>query len=81
MQLNSHRWTSCIKTFGCCRRALNQAIGRCIRHKHDWGAIILLDHRFNSAHNHKHLSRWSDAAFAIQAKPSCFDLGTKFALA
>uniref|UniRef100_A0A1B6D3M4 Helicase ATP-binding domain-containing protein n=1 Tax=Clastoptera arizonana TaxID=38151 RepID=A0A1B6D3M4_9HEMI len=27
-------------------RALNQAVGRCIRHKNDWGAIIILDYRF-----------------------------------
>ncbi|VDK84735.1 unnamed protein product [Dibothriocephalus latus] len=27
-------------------RALNQALGRCIRHRHDWGAIILADCRF-----------------------------------
>ncbi|KAM7067532.1 Fanconi anemia group J protein isoform 1-T1 [Molossus nigricans] len=29
-------------------RALNQALGRCIRHKHDWGALILVDDRFRS---------------------------------
>ncbi|KAJ6653702.1 hypothetical protein lerEdw1_008828 [Lerista edwardsae] len=27
-------------------RALNQALGRCIRHKSDWGALILVDDRF-----------------------------------
>ena len=27
-------------------RALNQAVGRCIRHKDDYGAIILIDERF-----------------------------------
>ncbi|CAD6185929.1 unnamed protein product [Caenorhabditis auriculariae] len=26
-------------------RALNQALGRCLRHKNDWGALILLDER------------------------------------
>lgn len=29
-------------------RALNQALGRCIRHKNDWGALILVDDRFNN---------------------------------
>ncbi|XP_064119923.1 Fanconi anemia group J protein-like isoform X2 [Macrobrachium nipponense] len=27
-------------------RALNQALGRCIRHRYDWGALILVDERF-----------------------------------
>ena len=27
-------------------RALNQALGRCIRHRADWGALILVDERF-----------------------------------
>ncbi|XP_043574041.1 Fanconi anemia group J protein isoform X1 [Chiloscyllium plagiosum] len=29
-------------------RALNQALGRCIRHRNDWGALILVDDRFGS---------------------------------
>lgn len=29
-------------------RALNQALGRCIRHRNDWGALILVDDRFRS---------------------------------
>lgn len=27
-------------------RALNQAVGRCIRHRFDYGAILLVDERF-----------------------------------
>lgn len=27
-------------------RALNQALGRCIRHINDWGAILLVDERY-----------------------------------
>ncbi|XP_071541699.1 Fanconi anemia group J protein homolog isoform X2 [Panulirus ornatus] len=27
-------------------RAINQALGRCIRHRFDWGAIILVDERY-----------------------------------
>lgn len=39
-------------------RALNQAIGRCIRHKDDWGAIVLVDDRFRQPRYQKGLSRW-----------------------
>lgn len=39
-------------------RALNQAIGRCIRHRFDYGAIILLDERFQEERNRAHISKW-----------------------
>ena len=37
-------------------RAVNQAVGRVIRHKDDFGAIILLDERFSNSHTK--LSKW-----------------------
>ncbi|KHG26325.1 Fanconi anemia group J [Gossypium arboreum] len=39
-------------------RALNQALGRCIRHRYDYGAIILLDWRFQDEKNRAHISKW-----------------------
>lgn len=39
-------------------RAINQAIGRCIRHRNDFGAILLLDPRFSQDNIIQHLSRW-----------------------
>lgn len=39
-------------------RALNQALGRCIRHRNDWGAIILLERRFHNDTNINGLSKW-----------------------
>ncbi|KAH6567719.1 hypothetical protein BASA62_005934 [Batrachochytrium salamandrivorans] len=39
-------------------RALNQALGRCIRHRDDWGAIILLDERFSQSRCISNLSKW-----------------------
>lgn len=39
-------------------RALNQALGRCIRHKDDWGAIIMIDSRLNYDSSQKNISRW-----------------------
>ncbi|XP_077868953.1 uncharacterized protein LOC102809144, partial [Saccoglossus kowalevskii] len=40
-------------------RALNQALGRCIRHRNDWGALILVDERFSKSNRYiKGLSKW-----------------------
>ena len=39
-------------------RAVNQAIGRVIRHKKDWGAIFLLDDRFQYDKQVSQLSSW-----------------------
>nr|XP_019608929.1 PREDICTED: regulator of telomere elongation helicase 1 isoform X1 [Rhinolophus sinicus] len=39
-------------------RAVNQAIGRVIRHRHDYGAIFLCDHRFTSADARAQLPSW-----------------------
>ncbi|XP_027761029.1 Fanconi anemia group J protein [Empidonax traillii] len=41
-------------------RALNQALGRCIRHRNDWGALILVDDRFrnNPSKYITGLSKW-----------------------
>ena len=39
-------------------RALNQAIGRVIRHKNDFGAVILLDKRFALEGNASKLPKW-----------------------
>ncbi|KAJ8871900.1 hypothetical protein PR048_028240 [Dryococelus australis] len=40
-------------------RALNQALGRCIRHRNDWGAILLVDSRFRGNPSYvNQLSKW-----------------------
>ena len=39
-------------------RAVNQAIGRVLRHKNDYGAILLCDERFSYSNNLSHLSSW-----------------------
>uniref|UniRef100_A0A182WI58 Regulator of telomere elongation helicase 1 homolog n=1 Tax=Anopheles minimus TaxID=112268 RepID=A0A182WI58_9DIPT len=39
-------------------RAVNQAIGRVIRHKNDFGAILLCDSRFKNARQQSQLSSW-----------------------
>ncbi|XP_043566258.1 regulator of telomere elongation helicase 1 isoform X1 [Chiloscyllium plagiosum] len=39
-------------------RAVNQAIGRVIRHRNDYGAIFLCDHRFTGTEVRSQLSSW-----------------------
>eukprot|EP00049_Salpingoeca_infusionum_P015354 m.298016 g.298016 ORF g.298016 m.298016 type:complete len:1256 (+) comp15859_c1_seq3:20-3787(+) len=40
-------------------RALNQALGRCIRHRSDWGGIMLIDSRFSQRQQYTDsLSKW-----------------------
>ena len=39
-------------------RAVNQAIGRVIRHRHDYGAIIFCDARFSNANSVRQLPVW-----------------------
>ncbi|XP_026297465.1 Fanconi anemia group J protein homolog isoform X2 [Apis mellifera] len=39
-------------------RALNQALGRCLRHIHDWGAVLLVDERFLVPQNKENLPKW-----------------------
>ena len=39
-------------------RAINQALGRCLRHRNDWGAILLVDSRWQVEKNRSNVSKW-----------------------
>jgi regulator of telomere elongation helicase 1 len=39
-------------------RAVNQAVGRVIRHRFDYGAILLMDSRFGEERNQSGMSKW-----------------------
>ncbi|KAF0990400.1 hypothetical protein HZS_4326, partial [Henneguya salminicola] len=41
-------------------QAVNQAIGRVIRHRHDYGLVFLLDERFRYFSNRSQLCKWND---------------------
>ena len=41
-----------------CMRAVNQAIGRAIRHKGDWASILLVDSRYGRARVQGKLPGW-----------------------
>ncbi|XP_030755361.1 regulator of telomere elongation helicase 1 homolog isoform X1 [Sitophilus oryzae] len=51
-------------------RAVNQAIGRVIRHKDDYGAILLLDQRFNNFRIKEQMSKWLRGHITVVGKYS-----------
>ncbi|ETB59453.1 hypothetical protein YYC_02935 [Plasmodium yoelii 17X] len=46
-------------------RSINQSIGRVIRHKDDYGAILFLDSRFSNNQRIKEISKWVRAHFRV----------------
>ncbi|OVA09158.1 ATP-dependent helicase [Macleaya cordata] len=51
--LSGNQWY-CHQAF----RALNQAAGRCIRHRFDYGSVIFMDERFREERNIAYVSKW-----------------------
>ena len=49
-------------------RAVNQAIGRVIRHKDDWGAILLCDERFGQPKQTAQFSKWLQPRLATHER-------------
>jgi chromosome transmission fidelity protein 1 len=41
-----------------CMRAVNQCIGRSIRHRNDYAGILLVDHRYGKENIRKQLPGW-----------------------
>ncbi|KAG1712977.1 hypothetical protein DVH05_000707 [Phytophthora capsici] len=58
-------------------RALNQALGRCIRHRRDYGAVLLLDSRHRNNTHGNSLSKWMRPH--VQEFRSSEDCNTLFA--
>lgn len=54
-------------------RAVNQAIGRVIRHRNDYGAILLCDSRFKDASQVQQLSKWIRGH--LGERPQCSPFG------
>ncbi|KPA85307.1 putative mitochondrial Helicase-like protein [Leptomonas pyrrhocoris] len=48
-------------------RAVNQALGRCLRHARDYGAVVLLDERYAQAEYQQRLSRWCRATLQTES--------------
>jgi chromosome transmission fidelity protein 1 len=50
-----------------CMRAVNQCIGRAIRHRNDWAAILLVDKRYSSKRIQEKLPRWIRSSMATSS--------------
>ncbi|KAI9850621.1 MAG: ATP-dependent DNA helicase chl1 [Thelocarpon superellum] len=55
-----------------CMRAVNQSIGRAIRHRNDYATIILLDQRYGSERIRTKLPRWIQAGLVTDAGKKSF---------
>lgn len=51
-------------------RALNQALGRVIRHKNDYGAVFMIDSRLEDGSLQRFLARWCRKAIKATAFPN-----------
>ena len=49
-------------------KAVNQSIGRAIRHKGDYASIVLVDHRYSRANIIKQLPRWIKEHVIVEEK-------------
>lgn len=47
-----------------CMRAVNQCVGRAIRHANDYAAIVFIDSRYNDTHIRNKLSGWIRSCFS-----------------
>ncbi|KAI0366702.1 DNA repair helicase [Pilatotrama ljubarskyi] len=48
-----------------CMNAVNQSIGRAIRHREDWAALILVDTRYASARIRSKLPKWIESGTTV----------------
>ncbi|KAJ9090765.1 ATP-dependent DNA helicase chl1 [Naganishia cerealis] len=55
-----------------CMRAVNQSVGRSIRHANDYSVIVLFDTRYNSSHIQLKLSGWM--RLSIRPERESFDM-------
>lgn len=60
-----------------CMKAVNQSIGRAIRHAHDYAIIYLLDKRYANQNIQKKLSHWVSKRHRSQSKVDEIMIGTQ----
>ncbi|KAF6213519.1 hypothetical protein GE061_011239 [Apolygus lucorum] len=52
----------------CCMKAVNQCIGRAVRHQNDYSTVLLLDHRYKAPNHVQLLPKWIASSLQIQDK-------------
>lgn len=70
--INSQRFCEAL-----CMKAVNQSIGRSIRHIHDYSAIVLLDHRYGGARIQELLPQWIRNNTQTVMRDDCCTKGTR----
>ncbi|CAK9059886.1 unnamed protein product [Durusdinium trenchii] len=61
-----------------CMKAVNQCIGRSVRHAADWSAVLLLDHRYARPCIHEQISRWLRQLALVRTFPEAMGELKKF---
>ena len=56
-----------------CMKAVNQSIGRSIRHIHDYSAIVLLDHRYGAERIQALLPQWIRNSMWTVMRDDCYN--------
>ncbi|PSN32822.1 ATP-dependent DNA helicase DDX11 [Blattella germanica] len=51
-----------------CMKAVNQSIGRAVRHKNDYAAVLLLDQRYTRPHTQASLPAWIQKSLSSHSK-------------
>jgi chromosome transmission fidelity protein 1 len=51
-----------------CMKAVNQSIGRAVRHKNDYAAVLLLDQRYIRTHTQAALPAWIRTSLSSHTK-------------
>lgn len=69
--INSQRFCEAL-----CMKAVNQSIGRSIRHINDYSAIVLLDHRYRGARIQELLPQWIRNNTQTVMRDDCCSKGT-----
>lgn len=55
-------------------KAVNQCIGRAVRHRNDYATVLLLDERYGRPSTHKALPDWIKRSLKVRGGSEAFDL-------